>query len=80
MKFMVTPKDGVDANIRSSQHFPTIVEADSSALPHEILERCFATKFAPRDGKQYYIVPMTDAVLVTCKYRREFDYVISFVK
>ncbi len=69
MKYLVFPKDALKPQgyIRTSEHFPTIVET-SERFPftyfngEDILRKVFKLEpFEPRDGKQYCIVPVSDS-------------------
>lgn len=82
MKFLVTSIDAIGGSDsrRHSEYFPQVVEADWETPWEEIVAMCFKDRFAPRHGKQYLVVAMTDdnAFVVTFKHKMpEFDVTVQ---
>lgn len=72
MKFMVCRKDAIDRAIKSSELFPHIVTASPDTPPDEIVRLALDSKwpdYQPVD-KSYYVVPMSEAVLVSFRRPR----------
>ena len=81
MKFLVCRKDGVEGSMKSSELWPTIVEAEIDASASEIVQIALDSKwpgYQPRN-KSYYVIPMSNALLVTFKPRQEYDVIVESV-
>ena len=78
MKYLVVSEDALKDRIRSSEHFPCVVEGWMDEPARDILARVFRDRpFQPRDGKTYVIIPIhADARKATFrKPRPQFDVV-----
>lgn len=58
MKFLVFPEAALRNGIRTSEHFPRIVEAEAHTRSEDILELCFDRPFRPGYDKTYIIIPI----------------------
>jgi len=82
MKFMVCRKDGIEGTIRSSELWPTIVEADADTPVDQVVFLAMESKwpnYRPLN-KSYYVVPMDEAALVTFKPRQDYDVIVTEVR
>lgn len=79
-QYMVVSRDALQNRIRTSEHFPKIVtmHCGDNHSSEEILESVFAPEpFRARNGKQYVIVPMDNAKVVTIRPKQpEYDYTV----
>jgi hypothetical protein len=76
VRYLVVSVDALKRNIRTSEHFPCIVEAPSWYSPQEIIAGVFKDGFRPRYGKQYVVAPMESAVKVTFN-PREYNVTVE---
>lgn len=80
-KYMIVSVDAVERSIRSSEHFPTIIEVnetDGLKSPTEILEGVFYPEdFRPRANKSYYLIPMEDGVKITFRPLPRFEVEVT---
>lgn len=78
MQYLVVSADALKRNIRTSEHFPCIVNAPEWYSPEQIIASVFPDRFTPRYGKQYIVVAMDTAVKVTFNPpKREYNVVVE---
>ena len=81
MKFLVCRVDAIERTIKSSELFPTIVEFDEHT-PHDVIVQETLQSvwpgYEPRN-KAYYVVPLTDATIVTFKPKTQYDITVKRV-
>ena len=81
MKYMVINTTSVNSpNGITSTMFPRIVEAADDAEAHDIVRNSFDPPYNPRPGKSFYIIPMTEAVVISYReVKPPVEYVVSRV-
>lgn len=77
MRFLVVRKD-----IKSSECWPVIVEAEPDTPADQIVRRAFDMNgwhgYEPI-GKSYYVVPAEEAVIVSYRPKRNYEIVVEAV-
>lgn len=76
MKWLVCRTDAIRSKgeIRTSEYWPTIVEADN---PERALEIVFGGPPSTSQRRSWYVVPMRDAVIISVKPRQQYDVVVE---
>lgn len=78
-RYLVFPSAALNDGIRSSEHFPVIVEVPAGTSPEDVLKYYFGfDEFKPAPNKSYHVVPYTGHV-VTYRPRQQYDVEVHSV-